>query len=195
MPHVARTLADSPCRLVPTFYSRYLPSETQSPITTGTSDIRLFRRHRLVCDSKDCGGIANGWNIGEAQSRSVCRDCLIRPPNATAPNSSDRQACARALARPLTPRLRCCRLSNRGDLRPPRTDTKRCQNAPHERCQRGKTSTMSLPCGATSLALAIGDGSSVDGDIDHGWAHLRTNCKSRRGAWLPLPRDHRRSVN
>ena len=38
-----------------------------------------------------------------------------------------------------------------------------------------------------ALALAIGDRGSVDGDIDHGRAHLRTNRKSRQRAWLPLP--------
>jgi hypothetical protein len=54
---------------------------------------------------------------------------------------------------------------------------------------------MSLPRSTTSLALAIGDGGSVDGDIDHGLSHLRTDRKSRQRTGLPLSRDHRQCVH
>lgn len=85
------------------------------------------------------------------------------------------------------------RLSDRIHLRR-FTNTPHRRNAPHERCQRGDTSGMSLPCSTSSLALAIGDRGRVDGDIDHGLAHLRTHRKSRQRTRLPLSRDHRRSV-
>jgi len=82
---------------------------------------------------------------------------------------------------------------NRTRLRRRSTSTPHCPNAPHDRCQRENT-RVSLPY-TTTLALAIGNRGSTDGDIDHGLGHLRPGRKSRRRAPLPLPRDHQRRVN
>lgn len=86
-------------------------------------------------------------------------------------------------------------ICSKSRLRRRSTNTPHCPNAPDERCQRGNASGMSLPCSTTSLALAIGDRSSVDGDIDHGLTHFRTGRKSRSRTGLPLSRDHRRGVD
>jgi hypothetical protein len=96
---------------------------------------------------------------------------------------------------PLPPGFHGNRLSNRSQLRRRSTNRPHCPNAPDERCQRENTSGMSLPRKTTSLALAIGDRGSVDGDIDHGLSHLRTDGKSRQRTGLPLSRDHRQCVD